>query len=263
MPKYIPPETLIGVKIHRLTCTGFYEENGTEILKLSCECGNSKDLPKKSFTGGQTKSCGCVQKEHIHRYNKSRIGVPTTHGKTNTVEYIAWRNMKARCDDPNHPAYENYGGRCIGYDPRWKTFEGFYEDMGESNGLTLDRIDVNGDYQKENCEWADCVQQSYNRRKSGKNATCKYKGVSFNKAFGKYKAAIRADQKYVHLGYSDDPELLACRYDAALKLVYGDGGATNKSLGLTDKTLQDYNDNDFYKYIDKFLATRIGGNNDY
>jgi hypothetical protein len=74
--------------------------------------------------------------------------------------------MRDRCHNPNHFAFHHYGGRGITHDPRWEDFAAFLEDMGERpEGLTLDRIDPDGNYCKSNCRWATRYQQTHNRRK--------------------------------------------------------------------------------------------------
>lgn len=106
-------------------------------------------------------------------------------------EYHSWNCMKNRCNNSNLKEYKNYGGRGITYDPKWETFEGFYEDMGERpENTSLDRIDVNGNYCKENCRWATKEEQQRNQRVhqredvgiifDDKHPTCKYSvGISY------------------------------------------------------------------------------------
>jgi hypothetical protein len=187
----------------------------------------------KLVRSGQTKSCGCLQRENSRQMAIANTGIARTHGMTNTKEYIVWKNMKARCDDIKHKAYPNYGGRGIGYDNLWGTFEGFYSDMGDCpDGLTLDRLDVNLGYTKDNCEWASNFQQGINRRKFTTETTCIYKGVSFNTKERKYKAGLKYQGVMYHIGYDIDPLVLAIKYDELLIKLSGSDKGTNKHLGL-------------------------------
>lgn len=87
--------------------------------------------------------------------------------------------MKERCNNPKNSRYESYGGRGISYPEKWESFEGFFEDMGERpEGMTLDRIDNNAGYSKENCKWSTIAEQNLNVRVRKDNKTG-VKGVTF------------------------------------------------------------------------------------
>lgn len=123
-----------------------------------CGCGVEKEL-RVSSVGKSAFSCGCKKKEWIA---KAR----TTHGqrRTKTSEYTAWINMKGRCYNTKDKHYHRYGGRGITVCARWiNSFELFFEDMGPNNGLTLDRINNDGNYEPGNCRWADWITQANNK----------------------------------------------------------------------------------------------------
>lgn len=124
-----------------------------------CDCGNEKVVLNDSLQSGRTLSCGCYSVD-INRELK------TTHGLSHTVEHSIWQSMIDRCYNKNANKYKNYGKRGISVCERWlEDFENFYEDMGvRPDGLTLDRIDVNGNYCKENCRWATNDIQKDNRQ---------------------------------------------------------------------------------------------------
>lgn len=95
--------------------------------------------------------------------------------------YSAWINAKARCTRESHPVFAHYGGRGIRVCERWLRFEHFLADMGEPpDGMSLDRIDVNGNYEPDNCRWTTQTYQLANRRKQ-RGCTSKYRGVSLTR----------------------------------------------------------------------------------
>lgn len=111
--------------------------------------------------------------------------------------YKMWISMKQRCDNSNLPAYERYGARGITYEPRWSVFLNFLEDMGERpDGMTIERIDNNGNYTKENCRWATPKEQQNNTRR---NVNITYDGQTMNQAQWEIKLKMPTNTIYNRL----------------------------------------------------------------
>ena len=133
------------------------------VWNCQCDCGNTRAVESTQLTSGHTKSCGCLRKELV---SKSK----TTHGKKNTKIYHVWQSMKCRCGNKNNKSYKDYGARGIKVCDEWLEENGFLNfyywatNNGYSESLTIDRINVNGNYEPSNCRWVSRLVQSNNKR---------------------------------------------------------------------------------------------------
>lgn len=131
------------------------------LWKCQCECGNITTISQHLIVTGEKRSCGCLRKQF-----KSTKG--ERHGMSGTRLYTTYRMMLARCENPTDHHFKDYGGRGIKVCDEWKnSFNSFYEwaiANGYTDNLTIDRIDVNGNYEPNNCRWATNTQQQRNKR---------------------------------------------------------------------------------------------------
>lgn len=156
---------LTGRKIGGWTVVRRHRENYRRTFaqwQCVCQCGTQRIVLANSLLTGKSKSCGCLKdtatsiRMTIHGHARRTQRTPT---------YTVWKGMHQRCTNPKSSVYKYYGGRGISVCARWDNFENFLADMGERpKGLSIDRIDNDGDYQPKNCRWATQSMQVSNRR---------------------------------------------------------------------------------------------------
>jgi hypothetical protein len=176
-------------------------KRGAVLFLCKCECGNEKEITGGDLRSGKVHSCGCYKSEKLTNENK-------THGLKNSRIYGIYYGMISRCYNQNATHYENYGGRGIFICKDWlDDFMNFYNwslANGYRDDLTLDRIDVNGNYQPSNCRWVTMKEQGFNKR---------------NNHYVEIDGEIKTITEWSDI-YSINPQTVHCRMERGWDVIY-------------------------------------------
>lgn len=150
---------MTGQKFGRLLVLGVAQDRRRPLRWLvRCDCGTEKSVIGAALRTGSTSSCGCSRSAALSARAR-------THGMHASPTYRSWRSMITRCENAAAPDWPRYGGRGICVCERWRSFDAFYADMGERpDGTSIDRLNVDGNYEPGNCRWATPAEQSNNTR---------------------------------------------------------------------------------------------------
>lgn len=193
-------DDLTGRRFGELCVTGFAgigpRRNSTWLC--SCSCGATKIIARTNLIQGHARSCGC---KNIESFVARSVARNRVHGKSGTRTHDIWQGMWKRCTNPNTDSSAYYIGRGITVCDAWKDFRAFLADMGEAPiGCSIDRINNDAGYSKDNCRWATATQQSRNAR--SKHGLVR--GVHWHIAGKRWQAVIAVNGVSKSLGLFDD-----------------------------------------------------------
>ena len=193
---------LVGMVFGNLTVISEAESGAkrkNSRFECLCSCGKVRVVWGHSLVSGNTKSCGCIRVEKLVRLYTKHNHCSSDWSST----YNSWMHMKQRCLNSKNKNYQDYGGRGISVCERWNIFENFLEDMGEmpENG-SIERIDVNGNYNKENCKWIDRGLQARNTRKTVLSEEI-VKNIRLERLAGKSRKQISELYSHIKIGTID------------------------------------------------------------
>lgn len=197
-----------------------YGMNGDAMFRLKClEFG---EIKTRKFTDINKRRVTCSH------------GKRNYHGKSDTPTYRSWSMMRYRCNNMDHPKAKYYILKGITYPPEWEYFENFLKDMGERpDGTSLDRVDSNLSYSKENCRWADIETQTKNKKGHGGKFS-KFKGAYYSSKDDRWFSSIQYQDYKGYLGTFPDELSAAKAWDKVAEKL---GLYTNKDLGLYEDDL--------------------------
>jgi hypothetical protein len=183
------------------------------LKKVLCKCGGQKDYRAKMCRNCKNKNLYGIKNPN---FKHGQAGLKRS--KT----YMIWAEMIQRCENPKNLSYENYGARGIFVCDEWHDFKKFLNDMGNKpDGKSIDRINNNYGYYKENCKWSSNTEQNSNKR-IYKNKTSKYKGVYWSKKTQKWAVSITKDKKSHWGGYFNNEEDAKLKYQEIVDRLFTD-----------------------------------------
>lgn len=216
---------LSGKQFGKWTVIEFAGEDSRKNSKWLCKCGcgTERIVSRRSLVSRESKSCGCAVKE-MDRSKENNSNYK--HGMSYNALYHVYTGMKDRCTNTKACQYPYYGGRGIKLCEEWADEKNgrrnFFEwaiNSGYKEGLSIDRIDVNGDYSPENCHWTDKGFQSFNQRK--RKSKLGVRGVYFRESTKRYLVSIGENGKQHYIGsYKELIEAIKARQEAEMK-YYG------------------------------------------